>query len=93
MKTLFLKKGAFLIAGVFIASPSVIFASEEESITESVIKFSAQHYFLTAFIVLVSVGLLARYLSKKSNSNQSGKIKRGSMRVMLRRRKRIVINP
>ena len=76
---------------VSLSLPLKIFASEDESITDTVIKFSAQHYFLTSFIVLIVVGLVARYISLRRTPDQEGKPKRLGMRAMLRRKKRPVV--
>lgn len=76
---------------VVFATPSLIFASEEESITDSVIKFSAQHYFLSSFILLIIIVLIARYISIKRAQKQSGTPGRIGVRAMLRRKKRSIV--
>jgi uncharacterized protein YqgC (DUF456 family) len=92
MKSSLKKKKVKLMTGLVVFTmPSVIFASNKESITDSVIKFSAQHYFLTSFIILIIIGLLARYISLKSAQKQSGISGRIGVRAMLRRRKRSVV--
>lgn len=91
MKSTLKKKKVKLMTGIAVfAMPTVIFATNEESIADSVIKFSAQHYFLTSFIILIIIGLVARYISLKSAQKKSGASGHIGVRAIFRRRKRSV---